>query len=73
MGVGKQLGLFEALKNGNKQDSEFEESFSEIEGFICNNSKQLNSSRVIKTYCFTGLKPRNRITKQQKSHSDDIF
>lgn len=37
VGVGKQLGLFEALKNGNKQESEFEESFSEIEGFICNN------------------------------------
>ena len=34
-GVGKQLGLFEALKNGNKQESEYEESFSEIEGFIC--------------------------------------
>jgi len=35
-GVGKQLGLFEALKNGNVQKSEFEESLSEIEGFICN-------------------------------------
>jgi len=36
-GVGKQLGLFEALKNGNEQKSDFEEKFTEIEGFICDN------------------------------------
>jgi len=35
MGVGKQLGLFEALKNETKQESDFEDSFSGIEGFIC--------------------------------------
>ncbi|MBL7169763.1 MAG: hypothetical protein ISS48_01995 [Candidatus Aenigmarchaeota archaeon] len=42
MGVGKQLGLFEALKNGNKQESDFEDSFSEIEGFICNNCNNVH-------------------------------
>lgn len=35
-GIGRQLGLLEAMKNGNKQKEEFSESFSEIEGFICN-------------------------------------
>lgn len=37
MGIGKQMGLFEILKNETKQESEFEESLSSIEGFICNN------------------------------------
>jgi len=35
-GIGRQLGLLEAMKNGNKQKDEFVDSFSEIEGFICN-------------------------------------
>jgi DNA polymerase I len=35
-GIGRQIGLFEAMKNGGfKQESEYEDSFSKIEGFIC--------------------------------------
>ncbi len=34
-GIGKQLGILEAMKN-NKQKDDFEDSVSEIDGFICN-------------------------------------
>lgn len=38
MGVGKQLGLFEAMKKGaKKQENTFEDKLTEIDGFICNN------------------------------------
>jgi len=36
VGIGKQLGIFEALKNGNnKKEEDYEKNFSEIDEFIC--------------------------------------
>ncbi|OYT43092.1 MAG: hypothetical protein B6U88_01885 [Candidatus Aenigmarchaeota archaeon ex4484_56] len=38
LGVGKQLGLFEAMKNGiKKKENIFEDKLTDIDGFICNN------------------------------------
>jgi len=37
MGGGKQLGLFEAMKEEVKKDTVFEDKLTEIDGFICNN------------------------------------
>jgi len=37
MGLGKQMGLFEAMKNGVKKEKIFEDYLAEIDGFICNN------------------------------------
>jgi len=37
MGLGKQMGLFEAMKNEVKKEKIFEDHLTEIDGFICNN------------------------------------
>ena len=37
MGGGKQLGLFEAIKEEVKKEPVFEDKLTEIDGFICNN------------------------------------
>lgn len=36
IGVGKQLGLIDAIKNGVENESDFNDSLTEIDGFICN-------------------------------------
>jgi len=37
MGGGKQLGLFEVMKQEVKKDTVFEDKLTDIDGFICNN------------------------------------
>jgi len=41
IGVGKQLGLFEAMKNGIKEEKQFEDYLTDIDGFICNNCNNI--------------------------------
>lgn len=36
LGIGRQLGILEAMKNGSEQEKEFEDKLTEIDGFICN-------------------------------------
>ncbi len=41
MGIGKQLGLFEAMKTEAVKEKLFEDYLTDIDGFICNNCNKI--------------------------------